>query len=136
MREDIKKDIIKENWYKIAYLIVVIIYSIRLNILNKELLRYPSDNVFELINYKNKAALLYFAYALILGIAGAFIIVSTYRKLKQGLETVEEVIIAIITIIGVLVLIGIIIHLIMVPIFKLIITALVIIVAGVYGTFS
>lgn len=128
--------LIKENWYKIAYLIVVIIYSIRLNILNKELLRYPSDNVFELINYKNKAALLYFAYALILGIVGAFIIVSTYRKLKQGLETVEEVIIAIITIIGGLVLIGIIIHLIMVPIFKLIITALVIIVAGVYGTFS
>lgn len=82
---------IKENWYKIAYLIVVIIYSIKLNLLNKELLRYPSDNVFELINYKNKAALLYFAYALILGIAGAFIIVSTYRKLKQGLETVEEV---------------------------------------------
>ena len=56
---------LKTQWYKIVYVIAVIIYLFFLNGLNHKLLRYNFENSFKLIEYDDYIALKFFAFAVI-----------------------------------------------------------------------
>ena len=56
---------LKTQWYKIVYVVAVIIYLIFLNGLNHKLLRYNFENSFKLIEYDDYIALKFFAFAVI-----------------------------------------------------------------------
>lgn len=110
-------------WYKIVYLILVIVYLVNLHKLNQELLTQNFDSAFALLAYKDYVALKFFGMALGLFAVGCYLIYREVRELKSGLEDFREIIIAFCTIIVVIVLLILIIVFIDNPILQAVLTA-------------
>ncbi len=115
-------------WYKIIYLILVIVYLVNLDKLNNELLTQNFDSAFALLAYKDYVAIKFFAMALGLFAVGCYFIYREGRELKSGLENFREIIIAFCTIIVVSVLLILIIVFIDNPILQAVLTAVLVVV--------
>ena len=113
---------LKTQWYKIVYVIAVIIYLFFLNGLNHKLLRYNFENSFKLIEYDDYIALKFFAFAVIFIFIGAVIICIDIKRLRIGLEDMVEIVSTLIFIVVLALMITLIIHFIMVPILQAILT--------------
>lgn len=118
-------------WYKIIYLMVVIVYLICLNRLNHVLLMHHFETPFELLAYDDNIALEYFFKGLVLFVIGCMLLYREGKNLKRGLEDFREIIIAISTIIVVSVLIVLIIIFIDNPILRAVMLAILIILGAV-----
>lgn len=93
------KQYIRKLWYKLIYVIVCIIYLVKLHILNQELLSIEFDSPFHLLIYNDSIAVWYFVVALILWIWGGMMIIGSIKELRYGeWNDVEEVAIPILTI--------------------------------------
>lgn len=92
-------------WYKVLYLVVVIVYLFCLNKLNHELLIQKFETPFKLLAYNNCDPMKYFFVGFILFATGCYLVCKEVKKLVRGLDEFEEIIIAIATIIVVVVLI-------------------------------
>ena len=121
---------IRKIWYKIIYLLVVIGYLICLNKLNKELLE-QHFNAFELLAYRNYAAIKYFAVALILFVFGVILVFREFKRLKEAMEELGDILIAICTILVIVVLLFLIIVFIDNPILRAILTMVFLIGGGI-----
>ena len=121
---------IRKIWYKIIYLVVVIGYLICLKRLNKELLEHHF-NAFDLLAYRNYAAIKYFAVALILFVIGVILVAREYKRLKEVMEEPGDILMAICTIVVIVVLLLLIIVFIDNPILRAILTMVFIIGGGV-----
>lgn len=93
------KQYIQKIWYKLIYVIVCIIYLIKLNILNQELLSMQFDSPFHLLVYNHSIALWYFLIALALWIWGVIMIIESIKELRYVDWNVEEIVIPVLTII-------------------------------------
>lgn len=114
---------LKKLWYKIIYLCFVIVYLVFLNGFNKELRACNFDSRFALLEYKDYCALKFFVMAALLFLIGCFMIYNEFAHLKRGLETIEDIIIAVLTIIMVIVLLLLIIKFIDNPILRAVLFA-------------
>lgn len=120
-------------WYKVIYLAGVIIYLIRLNQLNHELLIQNFETPFMLLAYNNYVALQYFVAGVIFFAIGCILLHQEGKRLTRGLEDFREIMIAIVTIIVVLLLIVLIFLFIDNPILRAVMFA-VLVIFGVVGT--
>lgn len=121
---------LKTQWYKIVYVIAVIIYLFFLNGLNNKLLRYNFENSFKLIEYDDYIALKFFAFAVIFIFIGAVIICIDIKRLRIGLEDMVEIVSTLIFIVVLALMITLIIHFIMVPILQAILTCALLVVGA------
>lgn len=121
---------LKIQWYKIVYVIAVIIYLFFLNGLNYKLLRYNFENSFKLIEYDDYIALKFFAFAVIFIFIGAVIICIDIKRLRIGLEDMVEIVSTLIFIVVLALMITLIIHFIMVPILQAILTCALLVVGA------
>ena len=120
---------LKTQWYKIVYVVAVIIYLIFLNGLNHKLLRYNFENSFKLIEYDDYIALKFFAFAVIFIFIGAIICIDI-KRLRIGLEDMVEIVSTLIFIVVLALMITLIIHFIMVPILQAILTCALLVVGA------
>ena len=121
---------LKTQWYKIVYVVAVIIYLIFLNGLNHKLMRYNFENSFKLIEYDDYIALKFFAFAVIFIFIGAVIICIDIKRLRIGLEDMVEIVSTLIFIVVLALMITLIIHFIMVPILQAILTCALLVVGA------
>lgn len=121
---------LKTQWYKIVYVIAVIIYLFFLNGLNHKLLRYNFENSFKLIEYDDYITLKFFAFAVISIFIGAVIICIDIKRLRIGLEDMVEIVSTLIFIVVLALMITLIIHFIMVPILQAILTCALLVVGA------
>lgn len=121
---------LKTQWYKIVYVVAVIIYLIFLNGLNHKLLRYNFENSFKLIEYDDYIALKFFAFAVIFIFIGSVIICIDIKRLRIGLEDMVEIVSTLIFIVVLALMITLIIHFIMVPILQAILTCALLVVGA------
>lgn len=121
---------LKIQWYKIVYVIAVIIYLFFLNGLNHKLLRYNFENSFKLIEYDDYIALKFFAFAVIFIFIGVVIICIDIKRLRIGLEDMVEIVSTLIFIVVLALMITLIIHFIMVPILQAILTCALLVVGA------
>lgn len=121
---------LKTQWYKIVYVVAVIIYLFFLNGLNHKLLRYNFENSFKLIEYDDYIALKFFAFAVIFIFIGAVIICIDIKRLRIGLENMVEIVSTLIFIVVLVLMITLIIHFIMVPILQAILTCALLVVGA------
>ena len=121
---------LKTQWYKIVYVVAVIIYLIFLNGLNHKLMRYNFENSFKLIEYDDYIALKFFAFAVIFIFIGAVIIWIDIKRLRIGLEDMVEIVSTLIFIVVLALMITLIIHFIMVPILQAILTCALLVVGA------
>ncbi len=121
---------LKTQWYKIVYVVAVIIYLIFLNGLNHKLMRYNFENSFKLIEYDDYIALKFFAFAVIFIFIGAVIICIDTKRLRIGLEDMVEIVSTLIFIVVLALMITLIIHFIMVPILQAILTCALLVVGA------
>lgn len=124
---------VEKLWYKVIYLLVVIVYLAYLNKLNHELLMHHFETPFKLLAYNNYVALEYFVKGLFLFVIGCILLYREGKNLTKGLEDFREIIIAIITIIVVLVLLVLIFLFIDNPILRAVMCAILVIL-GAVGT--
>lgn len=123
----------KKLWYKVIYLIVVIVYLIYLNKLNHELLMKNFESPFALLAYNNYIALKYFVEGFLLFAIGCILLYRELKRVINGLEDFREIIIAVATIIVAILLIILIILYINNPILRAVMFA-VLVILGVVGT--
>lgn len=121
---------LKTQWYKIVYVVAVIIYLFFLNGLNHKLLRYNFENSFKLIEYDDYIALKFFVFAVIFIFIGAVIICIDIKRLRIGLENMVEIVSTLIFIVVLALMITLIIHFIMVPILQAILTCALLVVGA------
>ena len=123
---------VERLWYKVLYGIVVIIYLVRLNDLNKEiLLQHLQDDPFATVQYNDYAPLKYFGLAVILFVAGCIILYIEIRMVKEGMvDELREIVITVLTFIICLILLGLIIKFITIPILKAILMCVFLIIGG------
>lgn len=95
---------VEKLWYKIIYLLVVIVYLVRLSKLNKELLEYNFDDAFTLLKYNDGAPIKFFALAVVLFGIGCYMIFREVKRLKMEQGDFREITISICSIIGVVIL--------------------------------
>lgn len=119
-------------WFKIIYFFSVIVYLVKLNKLNKELLARKFDSSFSLLAYKDYVPLGYFFIALVLFCIGCYLIYWEAKKLKIGVESFSEIVIAFVTIIVIIILLGMIIVDINNPIMRAVLISLIAIVGGAF----
>lgn len=118
-------------WYKFIYAVVVTVYLIYLGRFNKELLAQEFDTPFDLLVYKDEAAIKFFIIALVLFLVGCIMIYMEIKKLKGGLGSFEEIVIAGLTIIIVVMLLLLIIIFIDNPILRAILFVVLAVVGGI-----
>ncbi len=111
---------VERLWYKALYGIIVIIYLVHLNDLNKKiLLQHLQDDPFATVQYNDYAPLKYFAFAVILFVVGCIILYIEIRMVKEGrVDELREIVITVLTFIICLILLGLIIKFITIPILK------------------
>lgn len=117
------------NWYNLLYEVIVVVYLICLNRLNKELLAKKFDAPFELLLYKDAAAMKFFAMALVLFLLG-IILIYLAAKLWKRIESFEEAVSVALTIVGIALLLILIIIFIDNPIFRAILSTIFIVGGG------
>lgn len=109
---------LEKLWYKILYLAGTIIYLMKLNKLNKELLLFNSGDYFKMVAYDDYAALKFFVGALIFLFLGGVILYIEFKSGKEGYDSVKEMVIAAASILVVIILLIAIIQFITIPILK------------------
>lgn len=114
---------VEKLWYKLIYSILTIIYLIKLNIFNKELIAQNLE-AFDLLIYKDYCALKYFLFAVVFFMLGAIIIYSEIKRIKEYSENIRDILISVASMIIVFILLILIIALINNPILKAILTVL------------
>lgn len=86
------REYIVKVWKEIIFTIVMIIYLVELNDLNKELNSYDFDSPFALLQYKDFVAVKFFIVALILFLIGCFLVWHGIRYLLRKCDSFEEMI--------------------------------------------
>lgn len=86
------RDCIVKAWKEIIFTIVMIIYLVELNALNKELNACNFDSPFALLQYKDFAALRFFIAALFLFLIGCLLVWHGIRYLLRKCDSFEEMI--------------------------------------------
>lgn len=118
-----------KNWYNLLYEVIVVVYLICLSRLNKELLAKKFDAPFELLLYKDAAAMKFFVMALVLFLLG-IILIYLAAKLWKRIENFEEAVSVALTIVGIALLLILIIIFIDNPIFRAILSTIFIVGGG------
>lgn len=95
---------VEKFWYKVLYLLAVIVYLVRLNSLNKELLARDFNDAFALLKYNNYISIKFFAVAVVLFGVGCYMIFKEIRKLKMEEKDFREIVISVCSIVGVVIL--------------------------------
>ena len=116
-------EILKRYWKELIYIVVVIIYLCKLNILNHRLLEENFSSYFALLMYENNIAVYYFAVAMFLFILGGDLGYRRIKKILDDLDDGEDILISILFTICILVLLVLIICFINNPILKAIMGA-------------
>lgn len=101
------KEYIVKIWKEIIFTIVMVIYLVELNALNKELNSCNFDNPFALLQYKDFVALRFFIAALVLFLIGCLLVWHGIRYLLRKCDSFEEMItmlLVVMVIIGLLIL--------------------------------
>lgn len=94
------KGCIKFAYKEIVYFVVLIVYLIKLNLLNKELLdEYIHEDSLELLKYREYLPLKYFAVAVFLTIVAIILIMRKIRLLRRESSEFAEVVFSILLII-------------------------------------
>lgn len=88
------RDYVEEMLWEIIYLIVTVVYLIKLNALNQELLLCNFTDAFKLLQYKEYAPLKYFGIATCLFFGGCFLIWREIHHIRLELDSFEEIIIS------------------------------------------
>lgn len=107
---------------EIIYIILTIIYLVKLNILNKELLSCNFNNSFELLQYKNYTPVIYFAIAIALFFIGCFLEYRRFSCIWNQENSFEEIMLSLLALLLMPVLLILLIALIKIPILKAIFT--------------
>lgn len=116
------KGCIKFIYKEVVYFVVLIVYLIRLNLLNKELLtEYVYEDSLELLVYREYLPLKYFAVAVLLTIVAVILIMRKIRLLRQESSEFAEVILSIVLIVFLVISIVLIIQFINHPILRAIV---------------
>lgn len=120
-------DILEKHIYSviknICYFIVTIIYLFSLSSLNNKLLELEKKGVtsWKLIQFNNYQPILYFVFALLLGIVGVILLLELYFKLRYY-NNLDDIIYYIIMAILLIIFIILIFYFIAIPILKIIFT--------------
>lgn len=124
------KGCIKFAYKEIVYFVVLIVYLIKLNLLNKELLdEYIHEDSLELLKYREYLPLKYFAVAVFLTIVAIILIMRKIRLLRRESSEFAEVVFSILLIILLFISIVLIIQFINNPILR----AIVVVASGLCG---
>ena len=118
------------NWYNLLYVVVTSVYLIRLVRLNEELLAEEFATAFELLLYKDAAAIKFFGMALLLFLLG-IIFISVAVRLWRKAESFEEMVSVILTVAVIIMLLLLIIVFIDNPIFRAILSVVLMVGGGV-----
>lgn len=118
------KDYVKLLLPEIIYLIVMVIYFINLDRLNKILLSRQMDSSIILLLYDNGKPIKYFAFALLLLVIGVYIIIKRINSIRFHELYFEEIIAAFISILLIVILLILLWVFINNPILRMIISAL------------
>lgn len=73
---------LKKLWYKIIYVLFVIIYIIRLDKLNKQLLQKDFDSSFSLLKYNDYEPVSFFVIAMFLMLLAIIFIIRDFNSIK------------------------------------------------------
>lgn len=118
------------NWYNLLYAVVTSVYLVRLVRLNEELLAEEFATAFELLLYKDAVAIKFFGMALLLFLLG-IIFISVAVRLWRKAESFEEMVSVILTVAVIAVLLLLIIVFIDNPIFRAILSVVLMVGGGV-----
>lgn len=118
------------NWYNLLYAVVTSVYLVRLVRLNEELLAEEFDTSFELLLYKDAAAIKFFAIALGLFLFGIILIYMAVKFWKK-VECLEDAVAVILTVAVIVALLLTIIVFINNPIFQAILSVVLMVGGGV-----
>lgn len=118
------------NWYNLLYAVVTSVYLVRLVRLNEELLAEEFATAFELLLYKDAAAIKFFGMALLLFLLG-IIFISVAVRLWRKAESFEEMVSVILTVAVIIMLLLLIIVFIDNPIFRAILSVVLMVGGGV-----
>lgn len=124
---------IKYIWKEEIYLVITVIYLLKLNQLNKYLLMWGFKDPFALLGYSGWKPVKYFVLASLLFIIGIIIEINGFQRFKEPQNDLAEMILSIIAIIIVPLLLITIIILINNPILKAILAGIAITVSAVYA---
>ena len=123
---------LKKLWYKIIYMVLVVIYIVKLDKLNKQILSKKFNSSFSLIASDDYKPLEYFGIAaLLIGIA-IIITIKEFNSLRYKENDDRDIIIIICSIIVMIISILFIVKFISVPIFKAILISICLICGAVY----
>ncbi len=123
---------LKKLWYKIIYMVLVVIYIVKLDKLNKQILSKKFNSSFSLIAFDDYKPLEYFGIAaLLIGIA-IIITIKEFNSFRYKENDDRDIIIIICSIIAMIISILFIVKFISVPIFKAILISICLICGAVY----
>lgn len=109
---------LRKLWYKVIYIVCVIVYIVFLDKLNKKLLSTEFDSAFSLIEYNHYEPVKYFLFALFLAVLGVILIMMEYNNWKNEENEFRDIIIIICSVIIICIAIIVIIKFISIPILK------------------
>lgn len=109
---------LRKLWYKVIYIICVIVYIVFLDKLNKKLLSTEFDSAFSLIEYNDYEPVKYFIFALLLAGVGLILIMKEYNNWKNEENEFRDIIMIICSVIVICIAIIVIIKFISIPILK------------------
>lgn len=127
---------LKKLWYKIIYVLLVIIYIIKLDKLNKQLLQKDFDSSFSLLKYNDYEPVSFFVIAMFLMLLAIIFIIRDFNSIRHEENDKRDIIIIICSIIAMFTIILLIIKWISVPILKAILISLCLICGIVYAETS
>ena len=127
---------LKKLWYKIIYVLFVIIYIIRLDKLNKQLLQRDIDSSFSLLKYNDYEPVSFFVIAMFLMLLAIIFIIRDFNSIRHEENDKRDIIIIICSIIAMFAIILLIIKWISVPILKAILISLCLICGFIYAETS
>ena len=127
---------LKKLWYKIIYVLFVIIYIIRLDKLNKQLLQRDFDSSFSLLKYNDYEPVSFFVIAMFLMLLAIIFIIRDFNSIRHEENDKRDIIIIICSIIAMFAIILLIIKWISVPILKAILISLCLICGFIYAETS
>lgn len=107
---------LRKLWYKVIYILCVIVYIVFLDKLNKKLLSTEFDSAFSLIEYNHYEPVKYFLFALLLAVLGVILIMMEYNNWKNEENEFRDIIICSVIIICIAIIV--IIKFISIPILK------------------
>ncbi len=125
------KRYIRLIWQQLAYIIVSIVYLIKLHLLNQTLLASDfADNILLLLSYNNYQPIWYFLISVGFLTVGVALIINKFRKTNRSIMNCAEVTIWALTIICVVTLL--VLHIIFInnPILQAVVAGLLLVVSG------